>query len=120
MSVCKEIKGYTRRHERLADFFALLAVALFFTTLYLGVAYHSPIINWMLQDAVIHFPIGIAILLIDLFLIFMLLNIGASRFSESDESCFATFKGRRAGTGSVGMVFSGWLRHMEHVGRKHR
>ncbi|MES9812824.1 MAG: cell division protein BolA [Candidatus Thiodiazotropha sp.] len=120
MSVCKSLKGYTRKHERLADIFSLLAVALLFGTLYIVLAYHTPIVSWLKKDAVIHVPIAMALLLFDIFIIYMCLNIGAARFADEDESCFHTFKGRRAGSGSVGVMFNNWLHHMEQVGKKHR
>ncbi|MCM8854996.1 MAG: cell division protein BolA [Candidatus Thiodiazotropha sp.] len=120
MSVCKSLKGYSRKHERLADLFSLLAVALFFGTLYIVLSYYTPIIGWLKTDAVIHVPIAIAVLLFDIFLMYMCLDIGASRFSGEDERCFHTFKGRRSGSGSIGTMFNSWLHHMEHVGKKHR
>jgi hypothetical protein len=120
MSVCKSLKGYTRKHERLADLFSLLAVALFFGTLYLVLAYYTAIASWLINDAVIRTPVAVAVLLFDIFLIYMCLNIGAARFANEDESCFHTFKGRRAGSGSIGIMFSNWLHHMEQVGRRHR
>ncbi len=120
MSVCKNIKGYTRRHEWLADLFSLLAAVLFFGTLYLGVAYHAPILNWISRDLIIYTPIAVGAIVLDVFLIFFFLNIGSARLAEEDEGCFQTFKGRRAGNGSVSSMFTSWLRHMEHVGKKHR
>ncbi|MEW8585647.1 MAG: cell division protein BolA, partial [Candidatus Thiodiazotropha sp.] len=111
MSVCKSLKGYTRKHERLADLFSLLAVALLFGTLYIVLAYHTPIVGLLKRDAVIHVPIAVALLLLDIFLMYMFLNIGSARFSEEDESCFHTFKGRRSGSGSIGIMFSNWLHH---------
>ncbi|MES9992124.1 MAG: cell division protein BolA [Candidatus Thiodiazotropha sp.] len=120
MSVCKSLKGYTRKHERLADLFSLLAVALLFGTLYFVLAYHTPIVGWLKRDAVIHIPIAVALLVLDILLMYMFLNIGSARFSEEEEGCFHTFKGRRSGSGSIGIMFSNWLHHMEQVGRKHR
>ncbi|MGD8912343.1 MAG: cell division protein BolA [Candidatus Thiodiazotropha sp.] len=113
MSVCKSLKGYTRKHER-------LAVALFFGSLYLVLAFHSPIVSWLEINAVFRIPMLVGLLLLDIFMISMCLNIGAARFADEDESCFHTFKGRRAGSGSIGIMFSNWLHHMEQVGRKHR
>jgi hypothetical protein len=120
MSVCKSLKGYTRKHERLADLFSLLAVALFFGTLYPVLAYYTTIASWLINDAVIRIPVAVVVLLLDIVLIYMCLNIGATRFTDEDESCFHTFKGRRAGSGSIGVMFSNWLHHMEQVGRRHR
>jgi len=39
MSVCKNIKGFTRKHEWLADLFALLAVAILFGSVLLGILF---------------------------------------------------------------------------------
>ena len=120
MSVCKNLKGYARRHERMADFFSLLAVLLLFGTLYLVTAYYSPVLSWMKTDAILHVPAVIGLLVLDVFLIFLFLNVGSSRFGEEEDGCFHTFRGRRAGSGSIGMMFNSWLHHMEQVGRKHR
>ncbi len=120
MSICTNIKGYTRHHERLADFFSLLAVSLLFGTIYVGVAYNSLILNWISSNVILYTPLAVGAMILDIFLIFLFLNIGSARFAEEDEGCFHTFKGRRGGSGSVGMMFNSWLRHMEHVGKKHR
>lgn len=120
MSVCRNLKGYVRTREHLADFFSLLAGVLLFGSLYLVTAYHSPLLSWMKQDAVVHVPTIISLLLIDIFLIFFCLSIGSARFGEADEGCFHTFRGRRAGSGSIGMMFNSWLHHIEQVGRRHR
>lgn len=120
MSVCKDLKSYSRRHEWFADFFSLLSVALLFATLYGIVTYHQQIINWLQKAIVVNGLIAVALVIIDVFLMFAMLNIGSARFAEEDEGCFRTFKGRRQGSGSLGMMFNSWLRHMEHVGKKHR
>lgn len=120
MSVCKSLKGYTRKHERLADLFSLLAVALLFGTLYLVLAYHTSITGWLMKNVITNVPIAVALLLLDIVVMYMCLNIGAARYAEEDESCFHTFRGRRSGSGSIGMMFNNWLHHMEQVGRKHR
>lgn len=120
MSVCKNLKGYARHHERVADFFSLLAVALFFGTLLLGATYYNPITSWIKQDILLHAPTLILLLLVDIFLIFLFLNVGSARFTSEEEGCFQTFRGRRAGSGSIGMMFNSWLHHIEHVGKKHR
>jgi hypothetical protein len=119
MSVCKNIKGYARRHERLADFFSLLAIALLFATLYLGALYQSSLLIWMKSNAILHVPAVIALLL-DVLLIFLFLNIGSARYGEENENCFHTFRGRRTGSGSVGIMLNSWLHHIEQVGRRHR
>jgi hypothetical protein len=97
-----------------------MAVALLFGTLYLVVSNHSDVISWMKADAVIHVPLVVVALILDLVLIYLFLNIGAARFEEEEVGCFHTFQGRRSGSGSIGTLFSSWLHHMEQVGRKHR
>jgi hypothetical protein len=120
MSVCKDLKGYARRHEWIADFFSLLAILLLFGSLYLGAIYYSPMLSWMKTDAILHVPMVVATLILDVFLIFMFLSIGSARYGEEGEGCFHTFPGRRSGSGSVGLMFNSWLHHIEQVGRKHR
>ncbi|MCU7921771.1 MAG: cell division protein BolA [Candidatus Thiodiazotropha sp. (ex Dulcina madagascariensis)] len=120
MSVWKSLKGYSRKHERLADLFTLLAALLFFGALYLVTAFYAPILGWLKTDSVIHVPIAVIVVVLDIALIYFCLDIGAARFSQEEERCFHTFKGRRAGSGSIGAMFSNWLHHMEQVGRKHR
>ncbi|KRT54802.1 hypothetical protein [endosymbiont of Ridgeia piscesae] len=120
MSVCRNLKGFTREHEHLADFFSLMSVALLFGTLYVGVSYHTPIMAWMGENMLLRIPLFILTILLDLFLMFLFLNLGSARSADDDESCFHTFKGRRGDAGSIGKMFSGWLHHMEQVGRRHR
>ncbi|MEN8165902.1 MAG: cell division protein BolA [Pseudomonadota bacterium] len=121
MSVCKSIKVFTRKHEWLADLFALLAVLILFGSLYLGLAYHSSIMNWLSQNLFVHAPVVLGTILLELAVIFFLLNISSVTYTEEDdEGCFHTFRGRRAGTGSVKMAFNGLLHHIEFVGKKHR
>lgn len=120
MSVCKNLKGIARRHEWLADLFSLFAILLLFGSLYLGAVYYSPLLSWMQADAILHVPAVIALLVFDVFLIFLFLSLGSARYGGADEGCFHTFRGRRTGSGSVGLIFNGLLHHIEQVGRKHR
>lgn len=121
MTVCSRIKGYTRHHERVADLFSLLAVLLLFGSIWVAIEYQALAFDWIRQNIVLHGPAVIAVIIIDVFLIFMFLNIGASRFSEDEHSgCFHTFRGRRHGAGSLGKAFSNWIDHIEHVNKKHR
>lgn len=120
MPLCKHLKGIARRHERMADFFSLLAFLLLFSSIFLGAAYYSLLLTWIGSDPILHLPVAIALLALDLFLILTCLNIGSARYGEVDESCFHTFSGRRSGSGSVGLMFNSWLHHIEQVGRKHR
>jgi hypothetical protein len=121
MSVCSRLKGYMRHHERVADFFSLLAVSLLFATIWVAIDFQGVIFDWMKQNVVIHGSATILALVADVFLIFMFLNLGSSRFSDQeDDVCFGTFRGRRHGGPSLGTAFSNWVDHLEHVNKKHR
>ena len=121
MSVCSNVKGFMRHHEHIADLFSLLGVALFFGTIWVAIDFQTLAFEWMKQNVILHGSAIIAALIFDVFLIFMFLNIGSSRFSEEgDDTCFHTFRGRRHGGPSLGAAFNNWLDHMEHVNKKHR
>jgi len=121
MSVCKNIKGFTRKHEWLADLFALMAVAILFASLYFVLAYHSPILNWLFQNILINTPLAIGTLFFEIVLIFFLLNISTVTYNEDEDvGCFHTFRGRNSGSGSLGKIFNGWLHHIEYLGKRHR
>ena len=119
MSVCNRIQAYIQRHELVADLFSLLGVALLLGTIWVIIDYQSLIFDWAQENVVLHVPILIAALGINLLLVFALICLGSGKCAEGEGSCFRTFKGRRHGT-SLGSAFHSWLRHMEHVGRKHR
>jgi hypothetical protein len=119
VTVCRDIKNFTRTHERIADFFSLLAVVVLFATVWAVLEYHQPVLDWWREYALLNSVILIAVLLLDVFLILGLLAIGSSRFGDEDEKCFGTFQGRR-NSGSPMGIFSAWVRHMENVGKKHR
>lgn len=118
MSVCAPIKGFARRHELVADFFSLLAAALLFASVWAILQYHSLLLLWVKQNALLHTPALVAAAALDVLLIFGFLCAGASRCEEG--SCFRTFRGRRHGGAALGKVFGNWLHHIEHVGRRHR
>lgn len=121
MSVCKSIKGFTRRHERIADLFPLLAVILFFATLWGVLEFAAPVFAWAKHNLLLRVPLVVLAILLDVGLMFFLLSIGASSNSEENESCLATFRGRRHGGGpSLTSAFSNWIQHIEQVGKKHR
>ncbi len=120
MTVCKNIKSFSRRHEHIADFFSLLAVVLLFGTVWVTISYHQMILEWLRQDVFIHSGVLVAALVLDVFLILGLLAVGSARFGEEDEKCFGTFRGRRNYNGSPVRWFSVWIKHMENVGKKHR
>jgi uncharacterized membrane protein len=88
MSVCRSIKGYAREHEQVADFFSLLAVGLFFGSLYLGATTYGSVTEWIKQDLFLHSMIILALLLLDVFLIFLFLNIGSARSPQKTKAAF--------------------------------
>jgi hypothetical protein len=120
MSVCRNIKGFTRKHEWLGDLFALTAVAILFGSLYVVLAYHSPILNWLFENAFLRAPLALGSLVFEILLIFFLLNISTVTYTDDDEGCFHTFRGRMSGSGSLGQVFGGVLHHIEFLGKRHR
>jgi len=120
MTVCREIKTFSRAHERIADFFSLLAVALIFATVWATLQYHQVVLDWLRQDALMNGTIMIAVLVLDVFLVLAFLAIGSARFGDDGEKCFGTFRGRRHHTGSPLGIFTTWINHMENVGKKHR
>ena len=122
MSVCSRIKGYTRHHERIADLFSLLAVVLFFGSVWFVIEYQGLIFGWIKANMVVHGSVVAVTVMVVVFLVFALLSIGSSRFAgeEEDVSCFRTFRGRRRGGVPLGAMFHNWLDHMEHVNKKHR
>lgn len=120
MSFCSRIRGFSHQHEHVADLFSVLAVAVLFGTI-LGVAnYHGVILSWTMENMVLHVPLLVLAIILDVTLIFLLLMVGTSRFGEEEEACFHTFRGRRHGGFSIGAVFHTWLDHVEHVNKKHR
>jgi hypothetical protein len=119
MAVCKDIKKFSRTHERIADLFSLLAVVLLFATVWAVLAYHQEILEWWRQSMVLNSVILVAVLVVDVFMILGLLAVGSSRFGDENEKCFGTFRGRR-NSGEPGGAFFAWLNHMENVGKKHR
>jgi hypothetical protein len=120
MAVCKDIKTFSRSHERIADFFSLLAVVLLFATVWATLQYHREVLAWLQQDLLLNSVLLVGALILDVFLILALLAIGSARFGEQDERCFGTFRGRRHHSGSPIGIFGAWIRHMENVGKKHR
>jgi len=120
MTVCKEIKNFSRTHERIADFFSLLSVALLFGTVWATLQYHRLVLDWLRQDVFQNGAILVAALVVDVLLILGLLAVGSSRFGKENEKCFGTFRGRRHYNGSPVGIFGAWVRHMENVGKKHR
>ncbi len=123
MTVCSRLKGLSRNHERIADFFSLMAVALFFATIWITLQYYTSIGGWVAQDFVLRLPLIFVAIVVDVLLIFIFLNLGSTRFSEeegTEGSCFQTFRGRRSGAGSLFTAFSSWVKHMENVNKKHR
>ncbi|MCW8908704.1 MAG: cell division protein BolA [Sedimenticola sp.] len=124
MTICSHIKGFARNHERLADLSSLLAVALLFSSIWVVIDYQSSIFNWIDQSLLLHGPAVIMLLVLDVFLVIMLLNIGSTRLegpeAGHDDSCFGTFRGRRHGGFYLGTAFRNWVHHIEQVNKKHR
>ncbi|PLY15399.1 MAG: cell division protein BolA [Sedimenticola sp.] len=121
MSVCSRIKGFTRHHEHIADLFSLLAVVLLFASIWFAIDYQGVIFHWMKENVIINGSLMILAIVVVVFMIFALLNIGSARFSEGDtDACFGTFKGRRHGGTSIGSALKNWVNHIEHVNKKHR
>ncbi|PLX60062.1 cell division protein BolA [Sedimenticola selenatireducens] len=124
MTICSQIKGYARNHERIADFSSLLAVALLFSTILIVIDYQASIFSWTQQSILLHGPAVILLLVLDVFLIIMLLNIGSTRLEgpgdNQSDRCFGTFRGRRHGGFNLGTAFRNWVQHIEQVNKKHR
>jgi hypothetical protein len=119
MTVCKDVKNFSRTHERIADFFSLLAVVVLFASIWALTQYYQTISVWLLHDVLLHGAILVAAVVLDVLLIVALLAVGSARYGANDERCFGTFRGRRNHTSPSGL-FSTWLSHMENVGKKHR
>lgn len=119
MGVCGSIRSYSRRHEWVGNVFSLLAVVLIFGTVWASLHFYQPLANWIGENIILHAALLGLALVVEVLLVLAFLSIGSTREGEEDESCFATFQGRRNG-GSPISAFRNWLHHMEHVGKKHR
>lgn len=124
MTVCSRIKGYARSHERIADLSSLLAVALLFTTIWVFIDYQAQIFSWTHESVLLRGPAVILLLVLDVFLIFVLLNIGSTRLEgpgdHQQDRCFGTFRGRRHGGTNLGTALRNWVHHIEQVNKSHR
>lgn len=76
-------------------------------------------LQWLADGYLVRAPLLMVGLALNGFGILALLAAGSSRFGGDDERCFGTFPGRRTRHGATG-IFSGWVQHMENVGKKHR
>jgi hypothetical protein len=119
MTVCREIKHFSRSHERIADFFSLLALALLLATVWVVLSYHQQVLGWISTNVLLHMPLAVLALVLNVFLILGLLAVGSARFGGDNERCFGTFPGRRNFRSKRGLV-GAWIAHMENVGKKHR
>lgn len=119
MTICKDIQGFSRRHERIADFFSLLAVTGLFGLVWASLTYYEPVMQWVRAHLLLHGALLIAGLVGSVALIMGLLAVGSSRFGEENERCFGTFAGRRSGVSPIS-AFRNWVQHMENVGKRHR
>jgi len=120
MTVCKEIKNFSRAHEHMADLFSMLALALLFATVWAVLEYHQVLLEWWRHNMALNSAILVAALVLDVFLVLGFLAVGSARFGDDDERCFGTFRGRRGTVGEPFGAFRAWLHHMENVGKKHR
>ena len=93
MSVCKNVKTFSRTHEHIADFFSLLAVALLFATIWAVTQYYQAVSVWLLHDVLLHGAILVAVVILDVFLIIALLAIGSARFGEATSAASAPSPG---------------------------
>ncbi len=119
MTVCTNIKRFSRAHETIADVFSLLAVVLLFASIWATLEYHQPVLHWLGANVVVNTSLLVVGLAANAFLIVGLLAVGSARHSEDNERCFGTFRGRRSQRGGRSL-FSNWIRHMENVGKRHR
>jgi len=121
MTVCKEIKNFSRAHEHIADLFSMLALVLLFVTVWAVLEYHQALLEWWRHNMALNTVFLVAALVLDVFLILGFLAVGSARFGDDDdEKCFGTFRGRRSTLGKPFGAFRAWLHHMENVGKKHR
>ncbi len=119
MGMCRSIRTYSSRHEWVGNLFSLLGVALIFATVWASLHFYLDLMVWLRENPLLHSGMLVAGFVFDAALIMILLSIGSAREGEEEPSCFATFQGRRGGANPIS-AFSGWLQHMENVGRKHR
>mgnify|MGYP000287761167 CR=1 FL=1 len=75
MAVCKNIKSFSRHHERLADLFSLLALTLLFGSIWATLRYHQAVTLWLQDNWVLHSALLVAALVADVFLILAFLAI---------------------------------------------
>jgi len=120
MSVCKNLKSFTRRHEYIADFFSLLAVGMLFGAVWGILQYYALLFEWMKTNILFHVAMVALGGIVYIALIFFFLALGSSRTTDEDEKCFGTFKGRLHGAPALGSAFKNWIEHIEHVGKRHR
>ena len=118
MSICGSIRTVTRRHEWVSDFFSVLAVIVLFASVGLGLHYQAAITGWVSRNVVLHTPLMVGAVTVDVLLVLGLLCLGSPRCEQG--SCFRTFRGRRHGGPGIGSALRNWVHHMEHVGKKHR
>jgi len=119
MTVCRDIKTFSRTHERIADFFSLLAVALLFASIWVFLEYYPLIMDWLRANPLLNGALLVGALVVDVLLILGLLAVGSARYGSDEERCFGTFRGRRNSSSPVSL-FGAWVKHMENVGKKHR
>jgi len=119
MSVCTRVKSYAHQHEWVSDLFSVLAVVILFGSVWVAAAYQPEILGWIGRSTILHAPVFIGALVVDVGLIFACLCVGSAR-CPGEEGCFRTFRGRRHGAGGTGTLFRNWIHHIEQVGKSHR
>ncbi len=119
MGICRQVRNYSSHNEWVGNFFSLIAVALIFATVWASLHYYLDLMTWIRDNPLVNSTLLVAGFAVDAFLIMACLSIGSARADEEDESCFATFQGRRSGASPIS-AFRIWLHHMENVGKKHR
>jgi hypothetical protein len=119
MGICRDLKRFTRTNETVADLFSLLGAGLLFASVWMTLEYHQLVMQWLAGDYLVRAPLLFVALGLNAFSILALLAVGSSRFGTDQERCFGTFPGRRTRHGATG-VLTGWVQHMENVGKKHR
>ncbi len=62
MTVCSNIKSYTRHHERIANLFSPLAVILFFVSIWFDISFQQQIIEWMGINIILNGSLTILVL----------------------------------------------------------
>jgi hypothetical protein len=115
MSVCKNVKTFSRAHEHIADFFSCLPLCSSSPPSAVT-QYYQVVSVWLLHKCPAPWRHPGRRRDTGRLLIFALLAIGSARFGKTTSASApspgaATIPGRG--------IFSSWLNHLESVGKKH-